>query len=114
MATETNAAGPRDVAPCSLRLDTQKYSELGSGLCTSEEYSHAKGVQSSAHLLFDPLYQLLVRLRDAVRDAVGHALLPYMVVVHQRPVAETQRSTGAVTVYHHLCLCMTEFILDLD
>ena len=45
-------------------------------------------------------------LGDAVWDAVSHALLPYMVIVDQPPVPESERRTGAVTIYHNLWTTM--------
>lgn len=45
---------------------------------------------------------MVVRLSDAVRDAVVHRLLPYVVVVNQRPIPEGEGRPSPITIYHHL------------
>lgn len=88
------------------RSKTKDYISVPQGLVFKREVKHTHTHILHRHVLFDPVYELLVGLGDAVWDAVSHALLPYMVIVDQPPVPESERRTGAVTIYHNLWTTM--------
>lgn len=107
-ATEARTAGPRLVAPCSLKLNGKVQQTFILNWWTHR--SHASFLKQiydqkkslCRDLLINPLCEVLKCLCDTVRDFIGYAMLPYMFVVDQCPVPQCERSPGAITIYHNL------------
>lgn len=54
------------------------------------------------HLLFDPQCEVVVCFSNAVWDAIGDTLLPYVVIVNQCPVPESERRARTIAIYYNL------------
>lgn len=71
-------------------------------ISNTDDISEPAFYQLSSRSLIDCLFELVTSLRDTVRDAVGHTLLPDVVIVDQGPVPENERRSGPIAVYFNL------------
>lgn len=97
-ATEAKTAGPRLVAPCSLRLEWR----FKSITALPNQPSATSVALLDARSLIHCLFQLVTRLRNTVRDSIRDALLPDVLIVDQRPVPEDEGRSDPITVYFNL------------